>query len=50
MINPGAGALRSPEDYRQITQQMLAGAAPDVSAFPRRFHIDYSQVPDVYHL
>jgi len=41
----GTGALESPEDYRYVNVEHLAGAAPQ--AFPANFHIDYSGVPSV---
>ena len=41
----GTGALKSPNDYRYIKVEHIAGAIP--AEFPASFHIDYSEVPDL---
>lgn len=48
MQSVGKGAIQSPEDYRYVKLEHLAGAAPEASSFPASFHIDFSQVPDIY--
>lgn len=48
MASHATGALRSPDDYRYINLAHLAGAAPEASSFPESFHVDYSQVDDLY--
>lgn len=41
------GAIRSPQDYRQVTLEHIAGAAPKVPVY--NFHIaDFNLVPDVF--
>lgn len=40
------GAIKSPEDYRYINLEHIAGAAP--VTFPDSYHIEYTAVPDVY--
>lgn len=41
------GAVRSPQDYRQVNIAHIAGAAPKVTAY--NFHItDFNLVPDVF--
>lgn len=44
------GRVKSPDDYRYINLEHLAGAAPaSLAAFPQSFHIDgMSAVPDMY--
>ena len=46
MSNQGTGALESPHDYRYVNMEHLAGAAPETT--PTSFHIDFSNVPDLY--
>lgn len=48
MQSMGHGAITSPEDYRQIKVEHIAGVAPATSAYPASFHIDFSKVPDMY--
>ena len=47
MTTLGHAGLLSPKDYRTVNVEHLAGIA-DASAIPPSFHIDYTQVPDVY--
>lgn len=48
ILEVGKGAIQSPEDYRYVNVEHLAGAAPAAVTFPPSFHIDYSKVPDLY--
>lgn len=48
MQEMGSGALESPEDYRYINSEHIAGATPDLGTFAQSFHLDFNKVPDVY--
>lgn len=47
-IGQRSKSLPSPEDYRQVNAEHLFGAAPELSALPASYHIDYSDVPDLF--
>lgn len=48
MQTMGRGHVPTQPDYRFVNLEHLAGAAPDVPSFPASYHIDYSQVPDLF--
>lgn len=47
-MQTGFGAIKSPDDYRYVNVLHLAGAPAEAATMPPSFHIDYSQVPDLY--
>lgn len=50
MIDIGMASKSIPSlpDYRLVNVEHLAGAAPEATALPALFHIDFSQVPDLF--